>query len=168
MKFAWKYDEVEPKAQRIGELLVEAGVKYEFVGSFRRHCAIVRDLDIMVESIENLKEILNPVNPRWFRRDLTLPCVLPNNLSVKFYEVIPYEWGAGLLAYTGNTTFVMKIRERAKKLGMTLKPSGLYDAGGLVTCQTEPQIFHVLGMEYIPPEEREIIDSPKSRARKSE
>jgi len=67
------------------------------------------------------------------------------------------DWGVKLLYRTGPDTFNIKMAQLAISKGMRLRYSiGLVDKSGkVIASRTEKEIFEALGLEYLPPEQRE-------------
>lgn len=75
-------------------------------------------------------------------------------------------WGATLLYFTGSKEHNIRLRERAIARGMTLSEWGLFTDDAIptpphtrgrtpVAAATEEDIYHALGLPFIPPEARE-------------
>jgi DNA polymerase (family 10) len=75
-------------------------------------------------------------------------------------------WGAALMYFTGSKEHNVKLRERALKMGLTLNEYGLFPEDGEaeppqkrgvkpVAGKTEEEVYHKLGLEFVPPEMRE-------------
>jgi DNA polymerase/3'-5' exonuclease PolX len=69
---------------------------------------------------------------------------------VRDYDSYPYE----LLYFTGSYNFNIIMRQRAKEKNMMLNQNGLYKGGILVPVKSEKEIFEILGMKYLEPEQR--------------
>lgn len=66
-------------------------------------------------------------------------------------DTYPYK----LLYFTGSAKFVTNMRNTAKKMGYHLTNSEMLDDdGNRVYVESEREIFHILNVEYIPPEMR--------------
>ena len=57
---------------------------------------------------------------------------------------------------TGSAEHNIKLSKRALAMGMKLSHKGLIKNGKIVVS-TEKEIFEALGMDYVPPEERQAI-----------
>lgn len=74
------------------------------------------------------------------------------------------EYGYAILYFTGSDYFNRSMRLYAKKLGYTLSDHGLVPAEenkntlrlNNVACETEEEVFKVLGLEYKSPFQREM------------
>eukprot|EP00743_Colponemidia_sp_Colp-15_P010499 GILK01011569.1.p1 GENE.GILK01011569.1~~GILK01011569.1.p1 ORF type:complete len:1020 (-),score=203.03 GILK01011569.1:102-3161(-) len=85
-------------------------------------------------------------------------------------KAYPYcEWPFATLYFTGNDHFNRSMRLFAKKKGLSLSDHNLLQAvrvnkekiweGMPIPCRTEEDIFAALGLEYVPPEERNCGES---------
>jgi DNA polymerase IV (family X) len=89
---------------------------------------------------------------------------LHRRLDIKVYPKRFYAWA--LMHFTGSANFNRSIRLFAKSKGFKLTDEGLFIAirkkgethcgANLVDCYTEEEIFKLFGMDYKPPEERDI------------
>jgi DNA polymerase/3'-5' exonuclease PolX len=66
------------------------------------------------------------------------------------------EWGSGVLYFTGSKEFNITMRNRAISKGYKLSEKGLFYKNGerVPNTRTEKEIFEVLDMPYVPPEDR--------------
>lgn len=75
----------------------------------------------------------------------------------------PESYASALLYFTGSGEFNRKMRGLAKSLGYFLNEYGLYkinhnnDTKKLIKTETEQDIFHKLGLEYVPPTKRNVF-----------
>jgi DNA polymerase (family 10) len=72
-------------------------------------------------------------------------------------RVVPAEsWGAALVYFTGSKEHNVHIREIAVKKGWKLSEYGLFDGDDRpIASATEEEIYHALGMRWVPPTLRE-------------
>lgn len=88
-------------------------------------------------------------------------------IQVDLRVVPPESWGAALMYFTGSKEHNIELRERALAKGLTLNEYGLFPEDdheeppqkrGVkpVAGKTEAEVYHALGMAYIPPEMREL------------
>jgi DNA polymerase beta len=81
---------------------------------------------------------------------------IPRRIDIR---VIPWEaYAYAILYFTGSKNHNLKMRNQARKLGYKLNEYGMENIMDhkLVKCETEEQIFKVLGMEYMNPTQRDI------------
>ena len=86
-------------------------------------------------------------------------------IDIKVYP--KQQYGFALLYFTGSANFNLSMRFYAEKKGYTLSDHGLVpldkiEDGGKITselsipCETEEEVFKVLGLPFKPPGEREM------------
>ncbi len=78
-------------------------------------------------------------------------------IQVDLRVVRPQCWGAALQYFTGSQAHNVRIREIAVRKGLKLSEYGLFeaDSGELIVSQTEEEVYHRLGMAWVPPPLRE-------------
>mgnify|MGYP005835985369 CR=1 FL=1 len=132
-------------------------------GSLRRGKDTVGDLDLLVtgESAAaaldrfvahpRVHDVLghgaNKASARWGRE----------GLQVDVRAVPAESFGAALQYFTGSKEHNVALRQRAQRLGLTLNEYGLFriETEERVAGATEQEIYHALGLGWIPPELRE-------------
>lgn len=119
--------------------LLSEGLEYHICGSIRRGEEQVRDIDILV------------IDPSMHG---TLSNSKYRGMLLNIYYVRKDCEGAGLLFLTGSADFNIRLRRRAKGMGMKLNRYGLWRGDKLVASKTEKEIFTALDMEFIAPAER--------------
>jgi len=127
-------------------------------GSIRRRKAECRDIDL----------VLIPKPLLWTRIITTLQRTMDaivlkcgtqlaqleiNGINIDLYSTNPKNFEALLLIRTGSSSSNIRLSLRAKKMGMKLTHTGL-SRDGKIIASTEKEIFEVLGLDYVPPEER--------------
>ncbi len=153
-------------AQELGDhLRTHAGVKQvEAAGSVRRGKETVGDVDLLVTGGDAGEIIEGFVKHPRVHEVLVKG---ENKASVKVgmeglqvdLRALPAEsYGAALQYFTGSKTHNVALRQRALKQGYTLNEYGLtkLDGGALVAGATEQEIYAKLGLEWVPPELREL------------
>ena len=76
----------------------------------------------------------------------------PRRIDIRFISYDSYP--AAILYFTGSGDLNKKMREIAKKKGYKLSEYGLFDNNKPIKVSSERDIFHALGIEYIPPQLR--------------
>lgn len=140
------------------------GIKFTIAGSYRRGRPDSGDIDIIAVTQPDLdvgaamiqclpgfyplshgkKKIIGvvPINQIWRQVDIEL--------------TLPEEYPFTLLYFTGPMSFNVKQRAHAKQHGLTLDEKSLYDQSGRhYPASTEEDIFKMLGLQYLTPEERD-------------
>ena len=86
-------------------------------------------------------------------------------IPVDLYVAEPKTWATLLLIRTGSREHNIYLCSLARRLGMQLKAdgSGLYREGKIIASNSEEEIFRALGLDSIPPENRERASTHRSR-----
>jgi DNA polymerase (family 10) len=154
-----------PVARQIVSLL-RAGCKtldkLDIAGTIRRLKPTVGDMDFLATAGDPL-EVINCF--------VTLPMVglvdsrgenkaavwLNNGMRVDLYVMDPKYYYSLLQHFTGSRAHNIALRDRAIKMGYKLNEYGLYHANGEpVPISSEEDIYRALGLEWMPPELREM------------
>jgi DNA polymerase/3'-5' exonuclease PolX len=68
---------------------------------------------------------------------------------------IPFlSWYPGILYFTGSKNLNLAMRNKAKKLGYKLNEYGLFKGSKNIYVESEEEIFNLLEMKYLEPQER--------------
>ena len=154
----------------------------EIAGSIRRKRPYVHDIDLVViprfieresyllfstgELVSLLEEKLTEMekssyisllaNGDRMKRVLLRTADIPIDL----YIATPENWSTLLLIRTGSREHNIYMCSLAKRLGMQLKAdgSGLFRDGEIIAGNSEESIFQALGLNYIDPKAREIVN----------
>lgn len=139
-------------------------------GSYRRQCETSGDIDILITGENNnLNIIIKAMKESGFIVDDITPNARVKYMGIcAFYEgkyrhidiryIEPHEWAPAVLYFTGPKEFNIKMRNRAIELGYLLNEYGLFNSNNeRIRTDTEEQIFELLDMTYIPPEDRASI-----------
>lgn len=142
-------------------------------GSYRRLKPISQDIDILIVNKNykkkvnpnKLKEIINYLH----KKDLVVDDITYKNPHTKYMgfckyknikiridiRLLPYRsLYYGLLYFTGSGSFNQRMRSLAKKFGYKLSEYGLYKKDKFIKVKSEQDIFNILNMPYVPPENR--------------
>lgn len=161
------------KAVLIKQALSEFCEQIEIVGSIRRGCEMVHDIDIILipkpDAMQDIKSLClekwagdnllsgDENKPKWGERMASF--WYRGNVQVDLYFANPHTWHTLLLIRTGSKEHNVKLCSTAKDKGMYLSAdgSGLYhdrkkERPVPVTCEAD--IFRALGFQYVAPEER--------------
>lgn len=140
------------------------GEDFEIAGSFRRGCACVHDLDLVVACEAYSPVVLTLLNaglePIRLKKDGSVAGFIWQledvPLRIELYRAKPGCWGAEVLYATGSGRFNIEQRARAKRMGFKLSNYGLFSDGKIIAGETEWEIFATLGEPYLSPEERDL------------
>lgn len=147
----------------INELTRKAPVdKISTAGSVRRWKETVKDIDILVTSI-NPDEVMKifvsmPGVADVIEKGRTRSSViLKEGIHVDLRVVNESCFGAAIQYFTGSKTHNIKIREMAVKKGMKINEYGIFEekSGKVLGGKRENDIYRMLGMSFIEPELRE-------------
>ncbi|MCX8032394.1 MAG: DNA polymerase/3'-5' exonuclease PolX [Thermoleophilia bacterium] len=155
---------VEPQAARLVEALrtFPSVVAADYAGSLRRLRSTVRDIDLVAASLEpqtvmkafaSLPEIAEVKE----QGDTKLVSVTHSGLNVDLRIVAPESYGDLLQHLTGSADHNVALRAHAQRLGYKVNEYNIEHlaTGKKITCPTEPEVYHTLGLAFIPPELRE-------------
>jgi len=157
-----------PVAERIVAALQEvpAAIAVAYAGSARRMRETVGDLDILATSTEpqtvmdafkglpDLGEIIASGETK-------TSAMLQSGRQVDLRVVPPESYGAALMYFTGSKDHNITIRERARRIGLTVNEYAVSELladgqeGKRVAGATEEEVYGALGLPWIPPELRE-------------
>jgi DNA polymerase (family 10) len=156
------------RALQIGEALVQelrdsgAAEQVELAGGARRLADAVKDLDIVVASNDpaavikalgasDLIESASKDGTKGAR------AITHSGLPVDLRIVEPASYGNLLQHFTGSKHHNTTIREMAVRKGLHVSEYGVLDdaTGKTTMCETEAEVYKLLGLPYIEPELRE-------------
>jgi len=169
------YAEAWAQAEEIREALRdhEEVLQLSVAGSLRRGREIVKDLDFVASSRQPEAVMDYFVSLPWVKQvtnhGATKSSVLLNNgMSADLRVVSDKEFACALHHFTGSKEHNVAMRQRAIAQGRKLSEWGLFaigdrkkagpdEEGERLPCHTEEELFHLLGLQYIPPELRENL-----------
>ena len=156
------------RALRVGEQLVAAlrehpaADKVELAGSARRMTDSVKDLDVIVTATDPLAlasaaAALDLVESAGTPTTAGVRMRTHTGLQVDLKIVAPDQFGNLLQHFTGSKEHNMALRDAAVRKGLHVSEYGVLDdaTGETHRCDTEHQVYALLGLEYIEPELRE-------------
>jgi DNA polymerase (family 10) len=156
------------RALKVGEQLVAAlrehpaADKVELAGSARRMTDSVKDLDVIVTATDPLAlagaaATLDLVESAGSPTTAGVRMRTHTGLQVDLKIVAPDQFGNLLQHFTGSKEHNMALRDAAVRRGLHVSEYGVLDdaTGETHRCDTEPQVYALLGLEYIEPELRE-------------
>jgi DNA polymerase (family 10) len=163
--------EVEPLASKIVSLISPYCARAEVAGSIRRRKPTVNDIDIVIQPkpqswIQVIKEIrreFGAVTEKQGEKLATLYVPFASKQGQGYVEVDLYRasegtWGILLLIRTGSAEHNIYLCNLAIRKGYHLAYSKglLNEKGEVIASKTEHEVFQALGLDYIPPEDREL------------
>jgi len=134
----------------------------EAAGSLRRMRETVRDIDILITSTSAARVmdvfvgLPNVVEVR-AHGETKSSVRLRENIAVDLRVVDPDCFGAALMYFTGSKQHNIRVRELAQRKGLKLSEYGLFEekTDRRVAGETEAEVYHAVGLPFIPPELRE-------------
>lgn len=142
----------------------------ELTGSARRRKETVGDLDILVGSSDPIPVIarfvvLPRIDEVLVRGESKCSARIDTGQQVDIRVLPPEEFGAGLHYFTGSQQHNIYVRARANRRGVKISEHGVFKRphrGAEVeeiisTCPREEDVFHAVGLPFIPPELRENV-----------
>lgn len=161
------------EAQKIINYLRKApGVmRVQYAGSLRRGVETIGDIDILssVKNAEKNVKLIGEIMEYYAKYpevaqiinqgDTKSSVLLKSGLQVDLRVVDDTIFGAALHYFTGSKGHNIRIRDRAKNMGLKVSEYGVFKMSGrketLVAGKTEEELFTKLGLPYIIPEMRE-------------
>jgi DNA polymerase/3'-5' exonuclease PolX len=146
-------------------------VKIEEVGSLRREKPVVNDIDFVVLTNDlywqKIKDIMVSANAKLVCAGNKILRVLKPEyygdkevlVQIDFYRATEETYGITKLIRTGSEEHNIWLAKEAIKKGMRLLYSkGLVKDGEVIAGKDEKEVFEALGLEYIVPPEREVVN----------
>jgi len=132
--------------------------RWEPAGSYRRGKEYIKDLDIVIigKPLSLYAELLKMDNIVMVNKGEKIIRFFYKHVPIDMIFTTPWSWGCCMLYRTGPKELNIKMRSKAKKMGMTLNEYGLLDnmSGVRADDKTEEGIFKSLEMKYLSPGER--------------
>jgi len=152
-----------PIAQGIAERIraVKGVHQVELAGSFRRRKETIGDLDVLVSG-GNAEQVMHAftthdsVADLLGRGDTKSSVKLHNGLQVDLRVVPEGSFGAALMYFTGSKEHNIELRKIAIDKGWSLNEYGLTNGEKVVAARTEKDVYRALGLDWVPPELREM------------
>jgi DNA polymerase (family 10) len=139
-----------------------AADKVELAGSARRWTDSVKDLDIIATAsdplaLANAAAQLDLVEQAQTPGEAGVRLKTHTGLQVDLRIVAPDQFGNLLQHFSGSKEHNMALREMAVRKGLHVSEYGVLDDSDGVThrCETEREVYALLGLAYIEPELRE-------------
>jgi DNA polymerase (family 10) len=156
--------EVLPVAQALlSEVRAAPGVaRAELAGSVRRWCELVSDVDIVASAPaaqpvlavlarqSGVREVLGQGESKCSVR-------MEDGLQVDLRVLPDEDYTTALHHFTGSKAHHVRLRGRARDLGLTISEWGVFRGEEKLPVPTEEALYALLGMAYVPPELREDI-----------
>ena len=153
---------VLPLCRTLKESLANSSDTVVVAGSVRRWKETVGDIDVLAISSQP-ESVIEPFTTLPLVQEIvekgsTKSSVILQGGIQSDLRVVPGEsFGSALQYFTGSKEHNIKLRKIALKKGFKLNEYGLFDreTNERAAGSSEEEIYHRLGLEYIPPELRE-------------
>jgi DNA polymerase (family 10) len=151
-------------AAMLDELAALPGITAASVaGSLRRMRDTIGDVDLLVAAPPDRAEAvmahfrgLPPVAEVLASGATKTAIRTHDGLQVDLRVLEPARWGTALQYFTGSQAHSIRLRELARKQGLSLSENSFKrEDGGEILCADETQVYETLGLPWIPPELRE-------------
>ena len=155
---------------------VDSSLIIQICGSYRRQKLTSNDIDLLITSpliqtedipqITNLmQKIINQLHDSKFLIDDLTPKPTNKYMGLCKYDKFPIRridirfiplisWFPATLYFTGSKELNQRMRAIAKKLGYKLNEYGIYKNNKMIYVESEEEIFNLIGMKYLEPQER--------------
>ncbi|MDH5756750.1 MAG: DNA polymerase/3'-5' exonuclease PolX [Nitrospinota bacterium] len=135
-------------------------IRMAIAGSVRRGRETVKDVDIVAssnapEKVMDLFVSAPGVEKMLARGSTKGAVIMEGGVHVDLRIVSDREFPFTLHHFTGSKEHNTAMRARAQAMGMKMNEYGLFRDEERIVCVSEREIFHTLGLGYIPPERRE-------------
>jgi DNA polymerase (family 10) len=132
-------------------------------GSLRRMRSTIGDIDLLASSeapgaVMRAFTSLPRVAEVVLSGETKSTVRLHNGLQVDLRVLAPEHWGAALQYFTGSQSHNVRLREMARKQGLSLSEYGFKrGTGEVILCPQEADVYETLGLPWMPPEMREDL-----------
>lgn len=137
-------------------------VRAEVAGSVRRWCELVSDVDLVASARE-----AGPVLAVLARQSGVLEVLgqgeskcsvrMEDGLQVDLRVLPDEDYATALHHFTGSKSHHLRLRGRARDLGLTISEWGVFRGEEKLPVPEEEALYALLGMSYVPPELREDV-----------
>jgi DNA polymerase (family 10) len=150
-------EEIEKRLARVSDVK-----KVLLCGSTRRMKETIGDGDFLVQT-DNPKPVIDfftsmPEVIHVYSRGTAKTLVkLDNGLDADLQIVPTRSFGAACQYFTGNKEHNVRLRKISNEKGWKLNEYGIFKGQEFLYGKTEKEIYHNLGMDWIPPEMRQNV-----------
>jgi DNA polymerase/3'-5' exonuclease PolX len=155
---------------------VDSSLIIQICGSYRRQKLTSNDIDLLVtspfiitENIPQISNIMQKIVSQLHQSKFLIDDMTPKptnkymglcqygkfpirRIDIRFIPLI--SWFPATLYFTGSKELNQKMRAIAKKLGYKLNEYGIYKNNKIIYVESEEEIFKLIGMKYLEPQER--------------
>lgn len=157
-----KLEQAQEIADKYLKLLRPYSRRIEIAGSIRRGKPEVKDIEIVMirntaklipfcDEVNKLKKIKGEPIGKYTQRNL------PEGINLDLFFAIPENWGLIYAIRTGSAEFSHKVLANGwVKAGYNSEDGLLRKKGKVIPVWEEGELFDLIGMNYIEPENREV------------
>jgi DNA polymerase (family X) len=131
----------------IAEELAKELPDTQIVGSLRRGCEVVGDVDLLTTSQEAMGLFHMLVDEVFVKGDAKVSA-RKGGIQIDLNFTTVEAMGSALLHHTGSAQFNVFTRSRAKRHGYSLSQHGLFKGNELLASATEEEILGLLDMTW--------------------
>jgi DNA polymerase/3'-5' exonuclease PolX len=155
---------------------VDDSIIIQICGSYRRQKLTSNDIDVLVtiptiltEDLIEEKFIIQKIVKHLQNNKFLIDSITPdstnkymgfckyNKFPIRRIDIrfIPFlSWYPALLYFTGSKEFNLMLRSKAKKMGYKVNEYGIYKNNKNILVESEEEIFKLLEIKYLEPQER--------------
>ena len=151
-----KLQEAKQKAEMMLDYLKPYVKRAEIVGSIRRECLEVKDIDIILEPNDMFETFIYEFRSNVEKKGKKIITLELNGTQYDLYICTEENWEVSKLIRTGSKEHNKKLCRLAIEKGLHLKAGGegLMDIDGNVVSNTERGILTFLLNKYVEPKDR--------------
>ncbi|HOJ42523.1 MAG TPA: DNA polymerase/3'-5' exonuclease PolX [Syntrophorhabdaceae bacterium] len=163
------YAQAQSIKERLLKFIKEEDI--EICGSIRRKKEVVKDIDILVtheapDSITKFFITLPEIEEVLLTGETKTSCRMKSGVEVDLRIVEKISFPYAIMYFTGSKEHNVRLRSIAKSKNWRLNEYGLFEGENLIKCDSEKEIYHVLGLQFIPPELREDMGEIEAALKK--
>ena len=154
---------------------LDTNIIFDICGSFRRKKLTSNDIDLLVtsydlQSIEDSNKIMKKIIDALYEHTFLIESLTDEESQTRFMgfckymnnpirkidiRIVPIEsFFPAYLYFTGSYEFNERMRGIAKRQGYKLNEYGLYKNEKIIQIYSEKDVFDILGMKYLEPQNR--------------
>jgi DNA polymerase/3'-5' exonuclease PolX len=154
---------------------LDTNIVFDICGSFRRKKLTSNDIDVLItsydiQSIEDTNKIMKKIIHALYEHTFLIESLTDEESQTRFMgfckylqnpirkidiRIVPIQsFFPAYLYFTGSYEFNERMRGIAKRQGYKLNEYGLYKNEKIIQLYSEKDVFDILGMKYLEPQER--------------
>ena len=153
-------EQIRPLQIIIAPILAKHCTKFELCGSYRRGKETVRDMDYVClatpERFRQIRSGLQNFGVVFHRGADNIMSGTLQGVPVDFFRAGAESYTSILIWRTGSRNHNIHCAIAARKQGMKIKRAGIETPSGIIHPTTEHHFYEILGIPYIPPENRDM------------